>query len=170
MTGAYLPGDPSGVLATRLGYLFKHAYFRLSERMTAALAPYGMNPRELGVLSTIEGGGQEWSQSELAGRLGVDRTTMVALIDGLEGKGFVERRRSERDRRRNVVMLTTEGKRCRREADEARERVERDFLAPLDEATAATLTAALRTLYAAHGAVTRPPHCPPPSGSAEGAP
>lgn len=46
---------------------------------------------------------------ELAGRLGVDRTTMVALIDGLERKGLVERRRSARDRRRNVVLLTAEG-------------------------------------------------------------
>lgn len=114
MTGAHLPGDLDGALAARLGYLFKNAYFRLSERMTAALEPYGMNPRELGVLSAIqaggiEEGGQEWSQMELAGRLGVDRTTMVALIDGLERKGLVERRRSARDRRRNVVLLTAEG-------------------------------------------------------------
>jgi DNA-binding MarR family transcriptional regulator len=162
MTGAYPSGDPSGVLATRLGYLFKHAYFRLSERMTAALEPYRMNPRELGVLSTIEGDGQEWSQMELAGRLGVDRTTMVAVIDALEDKGLVERRRSERDRRRNVVMVTAEGKRCRREADAARVKVEREFLAPLDAETAATLVTALRALYDAHGAVTRP-DCPPPS-------
>jgi len=161
MTGAHLPGDLSGDLSARLGYLFKHAYFRLSERMTAALEPYGMNPRELGVLSSIEGDGQEWSQMELAGRLGVDRTTMVAIIDALEGKGLVERRRSERDRRRNVVMLTEEGARCRRAADEARLDVEREFLAPLDAETAAVLTGALRTLYAAHGRVTRP-NCPPP--------
>ncbi|GHE41865.1 MarR family winged helix-turn-helix transcriptional regulator [Streptomyces griseoaurantiacus] len=169
MTGAQLPGDLDGALAARLGYLLKNAYFRLSERMTAALDPYGMNPRELGVLSAIqaggiEEGGQEWSQMELAGRLGVDRTTMVALIDGLERKGLVERRRSARDRRRNVVLLTAEGERCRREADVARLQVEREFLAPLDEETAAVLTEALRTLFAAHGRVSRP-HCPPSSAT-----
>lgn len=40
-------------------------------------------------------------------------------------------------------------------------RVEREFLAPLDEETAAVLTEALRTLFEAHGRVNRP-HCTPP--------
>ncbi|WP_242432580.1 MarR family winged helix-turn-helix transcriptional regulator [Streptomyces sp. Root1310] len=47
-----------------------------------------------------------------AGRLGVDRTTVAALVDGLEDHGLVERRRSPRDRRRNTVRLTAAGLVC----------------------------------------------------------
>ncbi|MFF0793958.1 MarR family transcriptional regulator [Streptomyces spiralis] len=42
------------------------------------------------------------SRMEAAARPAVDRTTMVGLVGTLEEKGFVERRRSSRDRRKNT--------------------------------------------------------------------
>jgi DNA-binding MarR family transcriptional regulator len=42
--------------------------------------------------------------------MGVDRTTMVTLIDDLETKGLVERRPDSKDRRKNVVVLTDAGR------------------------------------------------------------
>lgn len=86
------------------------------------------------------------SQVEVAGRLGVDRTTMVALVDGLEDQGLVERRRSPADRRKNIVELTPEGRDCLDRAERARLAMERRFLDPLDEETAAALVRALRIL------------------------
>ncbi|MGY0021141.1 MarR family winged helix-turn-helix transcriptional regulator [Streptomyces sp. cg35] len=138
------------VLTHRLGYLMKHAFLRLADLMGEALAPYDVHPKELGVLSVIAADGAERSQNELASAIGLDRTTMVAVIDGLEGKGLVERRRSDRDRRRNVVTLTETGTVCLREAEQARIEAEAAFLAPLDEDAARRLTVALRTLYDAH--------------------
>ncbi|RAJ86168.1 DNA-binding MarR family transcriptional regulator [Streptomyces sp. PsTaAH-137] len=137
-------------LTHRLGYLVKHAFHQLSGMLAEALEPYGVNPREVGVLSVIAADGEERSQHELAQLVGVDRTTMVALIDALEGKGLVERRRSAVDRRRNVVALTPAGVACQRDADRARIEAERAYLAPLDEQSAAALTETLRTLYLAH--------------------
>src|SRR5690242_11885199 len=93
------------LLGARLGYLLKHTQLRLTEQAGPALAPFGLDARELAVLAVLAAG-RPLSQLEAAGRLGVDRTTMVALVDALEGKGLVERRRSEEDRRRNVVELT----------------------------------------------------------------
>ncbi|MFJ9039013.1 MarR family winged helix-turn-helix transcriptional regulator [Streptomyces sp. NPDC102406] len=138
------------LLTRRLGYLMKHAYLNLAHLLGEALAPYDVHPKELGVLSVIAADGAERSQNELASAIGMDRTTMVSVIDMLEGKGLVERRRSARDRRRNVVSLTEAGRTCLREADQARVEAEATFLAPLDEETAGRLTAALRTLYDAH--------------------
>ncbi|GAA2331318.1 MarR family winged helix-turn-helix transcriptional regulator [Streptomyces kunmingensis] len=138
------------LLTRRLGYLMKHAYLRLADLLGEALAPYDVHPKELGVLSVIAADGAERSQNELAAAIGMDRTTMVAVIDGLQGKGLVERHRSVRDRRRNVVTLTEAGSTCLRDADRARVEAEAAFLAPLDADTAARLTAALRTLYDAH--------------------
>ncbi|MFJ8825386.1 MarR family winged helix-turn-helix transcriptional regulator [Streptomyces sp. NPDC102467] len=144
------------LLTQRLGYLMKHAYLRLADLLGAALAPYDVHPKELGVLSVIGADGAERSQNELASEIGMDRTTMVSVIDALEGKGLVERHRSVRDRRRNVVTLTETGITCLREADRARVEAEAAFLAPLDEDTAGQLTAALRTLYDAHATGSAP--------------
>ncbi|MEV6833778.1 MarR family transcriptional regulator [Streptomyces sp. NPDC051133] len=52
-----------------------------------------MDARELAVLAVLAAG-RPLSQLQAARRLGVDRTTMVALVDALEGKGLVERHRS----------------------------------------------------------------------------
>ncbi|MEU6479667.1 MarR family winged helix-turn-helix transcriptional regulator [Streptomyces sp. NPDC047017] len=140
---------PPDVLSRRLGYLLKHAYVAMAAEMDAALAPFRLCPRELGVMAVIAAACEQPSQLEIAARLGVDRTTMVGVIDSLESKGYVERHRSDRDRRRNVVTLTAAGQLCLGEAEVARERVERDFLAPLDETSATALTEALVTLHRA---------------------
>ncbi len=135
-------------LADRLGYLLKHAQQRLAQAAAPAMAPFGVDGRELAVL-TVLAAGAPLSQQEAAHRLGVDRTTMVALVDGLEAKGLVERQRSEQDRRMNIVRLTPAGKDCLRGAEQARADVEREFLAPLGERAAGEFVRALRRLLAA---------------------
>src|SRR5580692_807763 len=92
-----------------LGYLLKHAHLALEGRTDAALAPLGINSRDLGALRVIAGG-EAKSQQDVAAILGVDRTSMVALLDGLEQAGIVARRPSEQDRRRNVIELTRRGR------------------------------------------------------------
>ncbi|WP_232050294.1 MarR family winged helix-turn-helix transcriptional regulator [Actinoplanes sp. OR16] len=49
------------------------------------------------------------SQLQVAQTLGIDRTTMVALLDVLERKGIITRRTDPADRRRNVVEHTEHG-------------------------------------------------------------
>ncbi|MEU6257897.1 MarR family transcriptional regulator [Streptomyces sp. NPDC047043] len=132
-------------LESRLGYLLKHAQARLARASAEALAPYGVDGHELAVLAVLFGG-ESLSQVEAAGRLGVDRTTMVSLVDGLEDQGLVERRRSPQDRRKNIVELTPAGKECLRQGEKARRAAERRFLARLDEETAATFVRALQML------------------------
>ncbi|MFI5889345.1 MarR family winged helix-turn-helix transcriptional regulator [Actinoplanes sp. NPDC051513] len=108
----------------RLGYLMKHAQLALTERTTAALAPLGINGRELAVL-TVLGDGPALAQQQAAGKLNVDRTTMVDLVDALERKGLVERRSDPADRRRNLVHLTTKGQRTLDEGERLYQETER---------------------------------------------
>jgi len=108
----------------RLGYLLKHAQLALTERTTAALAPLGINGRELAVL-TVLGDGPALAQQQAAGKLNVDRTTMVDLVDALERKGLVERRSDPADRRRNLVHLTAEGQRTLDEGERLYQETER---------------------------------------------
>ncbi|HJQ48547.1 MAG TPA: MarR family transcriptional regulator [Amycolatopsis sp.] len=140
-----MPELPPQPLLTRLGYLLKHTQIRLSEVVERVLAPFGISGRELAVLLVLATE-DPLSQLEVAGRLRVDRTTMVGLIDDLEHKRLVVRRRSPDDRRRNIVELTAKGQDTLERAERARAEVEAEFLAPLGRSDADALVRALQAL------------------------
>jgi DNA-binding MarR family transcriptional regulator len=119
-----------------LGYLLKHVQLRFFQLSGAALAPLGISGREAAVLRAIDEP-HALSQGEIARRMDVDRTTMVALIDDLQDKGLVQRRQDPGDRRKNVVELTDAGRDTVHRAASVAAQAEREFLSPLpaDEAT-----------------------------------
>ena len=129
---------PGPQLGARLGYLLKHAFFRLEDLHGVYMASAPVNVRELSVLLLLDGREPE-SQQQAANRLGVDRTTMVGLLDSLEGKGLLARLPDPADRRRNVVALTDAGRTALREATTASDRAERELLADLSPAEARQL-------------------------------
>jgi DNA-binding MarR family transcriptional regulator len=142
---AHANEDLSAALDARLGYLLKHAQQRLAAFTAPALAPFGITGRQLAVLMTIDDV-VPLSQQDVAGRLGVDRTTMVALIDELEDKGLVQRRPDPADRRRNVVTLTETGQSTMTGAIAASDEAERRFLSNLSAAEVTSLRAALQVI------------------------
>ena len=138
-----------------LGYLLKHAQLRFSEIAATALAPLGISGREAAVLRVI-GADVPRSQGEIAQRMGVDRTTMVALIDGLEAKGLARRHQDAGDRRRNVVELTDSGRSAVSRAEAITAEAEREFLRPLPADEAERFRKSLRALLG------EDPEDPPP--------
>jgi DNA-binding MarR family transcriptional regulator len=138
---------PGPAVSRRLGYLFKHAQMRLEELNTQALAPFGIDARELGILLVIASH-EPGSQQQAAHRLGIDRTSMVALLDALEDKGLVSRHPHAQDRRRNVVELTAGGREIVQQATEASDRAEAALLAPLSPQQGARLRDALQAIVA----------------------
>ena len=142
-----IDGGPGPVVSRRLGYLFKHAQLQMNELNTRALAPFGIDPRELGILLVIASH-EPGSQQQAAQRLGIDRTSMVARLDALEDKGLVSRHPHAEDRRRNVVELTVTGRDIVKQATEATERAEAAFLASLTPQEGESLRAALQSIVA----------------------
>ncbi len=110
----------------------------MSERNDAALAPFDIDPRELGVLVVIDSY-EPASQQQVADRIGVDRTTMVAMLDALEAKRLLSRRPDAEDRRRNLVELTPVGHETLGRAIAASDNAEAELLSPLSPAEAAQL-------------------------------
>jgi DNA-binding MarR family transcriptional regulator len=113
------------------GYLLVKAGHYIGMAFEQAMRDCGLSMRELLVLSFVahtEG----LSQQELSDRLGLDPTIVVGLIDGLEDRDLVVRAKDPDDRRRNVLAVTTAGRRLRSKAVAAAEAVQDDFLAPLD--------------------------------------
>src|SRR4029453_19271620 len=98
----------------RLYPLLKHAQLQLAELIGPALVPHGIDGRELAVLNALADQ-DPLSHEKTARRLGIDRTTMVALVDALEAKGLVERRPHPEDRRKNLAQVTAAGAATRRQ-------------------------------------------------------
>ncbi|MGB7554078.1 MAG: MarR family transcriptional regulator [Candidatus Korobacteraceae bacterium] len=100
---------PTGVafLLTQLG---THAAQRFGERIVAL----GLTPPDAGMLRKIASD-PGISQQELADHLGIMPSRMVALVDELERKGIVKRKRSTEDRRSYALALTTDGRQVLRE-------------------------------------------------------
>ena len=91
------PSDTPGAafLLVQIGFLG-------ARRFAARLEPIGLEPRQFGLLRSIEAvDGQ--SQQELAAAVGMHPSKIVAVVDELEQRGLVERRRSSDDRRANMV-------------------------------------------------------------------
>ncbi|MGW5746285.1 MarR family winged helix-turn-helix transcriptional regulator [Amycolatopsis sp. NPDC003861] len=135
-------------VSQRLGYLLKHAQLRLAELAEPLYAPLGVTGRQLALL-TLFGDGPAQSQQDGAARLGVDRTTMVALVDELEAKGLVRREVAPGDRRKRLVLLTSEGERVREAGVEVTRQAEALLLEPLSAEDAERLRAALHQVVRA---------------------
>ncbi len=94
---------PTGA-AFLLAQLGAHGARRFSERV----AEIGLTAPDAGLLRKIASD-PGVSQQALAEHLGVMPSRMVALVDELEVKGIIERRRSTEDRRNYELHLTDRG-------------------------------------------------------------
>lgn len=140
-------GEPElrSALDRRLGYLLKQVATRFAQLGSTALAPFGIQGRELAVLSMLQSHGP-LSQRALGQALHVDRTTMVSLIDQLEEKGLAQRARNPQDRRLYDVGLTEDGQHITARADAAVARAEVELLADLTPTAAREFRRMLHTI------------------------
>jgi DNA-binding MarR family transcriptional regulator len=137
-----VPEDRPATPSPRLGYLLKLAHLGFGGQVNAALASLGIDTRQWGTLVSLDDE-RPLSQAEIALLVGIDRTTMVAVVDDLESKGLVVRRSHREDRRKNVVEITDAGRDLRERAAARVDECEREFLSVLSETEARQLKAAL---------------------------
>lgn len=151
-SGAPTPSDaPTGAqgcevpraAADRLGFLLAALGGRVQELAEEPLGQLGIDGHDYSVLAilAVDGPG---TQHEIARLMNKAPGVIVAAVDQLEAKGFVERQRDPADRRRSRVTPTASGHRALAQADLVGDKVVAEALAGLGPAEIDALHALLR--------------------------
>lgn len=98
------------VLPTLLGYNIRRAQIVLWRDFARTVAEGEIRPGMFSALALIRAN-PGIAQVELGNELGIDKASMVALLDRLEEPGWILRTRSSEDRRRQGLTLTSDGER-----------------------------------------------------------
>jgi len=125
------------------GQLFFRLWRASHIRAADALGSVGLTPALFGLLNVI--GAREGAiQQELGAAMGIDRSTMVALIDQLESAGLAKRRPSPTDRRAREIAITPKGRRLLERARRMISETEDEVLAGLTAKERSELVGLLR--------------------------
>ena len=135
------PGFPEELLASTV-FLLAKLGFAIKARAIEELEGAGFTLYQYSVLAMLSEKSRE-AQATIADGLQLDRSQLVGILDALEERGLVERRRDPTDRRRHTVSLTAEGKRQLVRLRSIVKRIEDGFLEPLDKGSRAALHDAL---------------------------
>jgi DNA-binding MarR family transcriptional regulator len=95
-----------GVLPQLIGYRLRLAQQAVFRDFAASVGE--VSPGHAGILLLIEAN-PGVAQGRLAQAVRLDRSTMVGVVDALEERGLIERRRGT-DRRSNGIFLTSAGR------------------------------------------------------------
>ena len=97
------------ILSEAVVYRLRRAQLSVVTEFNESLLAFGLRPADFSVLILVANN-TGLKQSDVAEALGIQRANFVAIIDGLEDKGLLQRRRSETDRRVHFMEMTEEGR------------------------------------------------------------
>lgn len=97
-----------GGLADLLGYHLRKAQVAAYQNFAEVLQSQDISPGQVGVLLLVRAN-PGVNQTRVGNALGIDRSTLVAVIDRLEGRALIARTPSPKDRRSHALMLTPAG-------------------------------------------------------------
>ena len=140
---------PPRELVSSPSFLLKRLGFAVKERVSDAFEDAGASAYHYAVLAVLEEGDRE-TQATIADALTYDRSYLVGLLDELEERGLIERRRDPADRRRHIVRVTPAGKKSLARLRALQGRVDDEFFAPLSTDERANLHALLHKLAVFH--------------------
>jgi len=89
-------------------FLLAGAYRYVASVCGEELATYGITPAQFIILTHMEAAKAD-SQICLSRMTGIDRTTIVGIVDRLEQKGLIARTKIAEDRRVRRIVLTNNG-------------------------------------------------------------
>jgi DNA-binding MarR family transcriptional regulator len=97
-----------GLLPDLLGYHLRRAQLAVFQDFAATVDGAEITPGQFGVLAIIDAN-PGLTQTRLGQILGIDRSTVVGVIDKLEARSLVERASRPNDRRAHALKLSPQG-------------------------------------------------------------
>ena len=135
-----------GPLDSYLPYLLNRAGARIAAAFSEEVRPLGATLQMWRVLAALrEGDGRR--MGDLSETTSIEVSTLTRLVDNMEKKGLVARRRDAADARVVALHVTPAGRRLAQRITPIAERYESVALAGFTAAEADILKAALRRLY-----------------------
>ena len=96
-------------------------------------------------------------QRTLAGRIGLDTSTVAGVVDRLEARSLLQRNASPDDKRVRLLTLTPAGTDLLRGVEPAMRQAQKRILSPLSKADQAEFMRMLRNLVDANNTLSRAP-------------
>ena len=112
-------------------FLLKRLGHAAKERALDVFEATGLTPYHYAVLLALAEDSHE-TQGAIADALGYDRGQLVGLLDELEERGLVERRRDPADRRRQLVSATSAGQKELTRLRALTKKLDDELFGPLD--------------------------------------
>jgi DNA-binding MarR family transcriptional regulator len=122
-----------GALPDLVGYHLRMAQVIVFKDFDRELAELDITPAIFGVLEILQHN-KGLTQTKLATAIGLDRSSLVPLLDKLQKRNLVTREASVEDKRSNHLYLTPEGRQLLARADKRVKIHEERILAPLSKA------------------------------------
>jgi DNA-binding MarR family transcriptional regulator len=120
-------------------------------RLTELIDPFGITLQQYNVLRILRGAGEEGLPTlEIASRMIEQAPGITRLLDRLEAKGLVRRKRCPEDRRQVLCWITDSGKDLLQRLDLPLIEKDREILAPLRPAELSTFIRLMDKVRAAH--------------------
>jgi DNA-binding MarR family transcriptional regulator len=134
------------VLPSLLGFNVRRAQIALWRDFNRNVAEGDVRP---GVFSALllANANPGIAQIDIANHLGIDKASVVSLVDRMERSGWVQRKRSSEDRRRQGIFLTPAGSKSYKSLKKEMVEHERKFADRFSDNELKTLIGLLRRLH-----------------------
>jgi DNA-binding MarR family transcriptional regulator len=136
------------LLLSLIGYNCKRAYLSIMPLFAERMAQYELRTVEFSVLSLLRAN-PNITQKRLSQAISVSPPNLAILLDRLEERGLLVRRRNPLDKRSQALALTSAGSRLCARAEKTASELEQDATAMLSSAERGQLLVLLQKIFLA---------------------
>lgn len=120
-------------LRNYLGYCLHKTTTIFRAEVNSAFEKHDIQGHHIAILSVIAANNGEINQIKLCDETGIDKASMVKIVDHIEKLGYIQRVNSQKDRRVKKLSVTKRGSLFLKKGQQIRGEIESRFLSALNK-------------------------------------